>query len=392
MSEEERLRFLTIANVPPDPNSGAAGTVYATNVALRELGHEVDEIWADQLGPRKIQHGNLHSLIEQPRAYRRAVLKAIGRKNYDVIVMNQPQAYLAAQALKAKGFRGVVLNQSHGVELRVNSVLPEWHRRLGVPESKFPRSLLTPVLRRLLERQWPLVASASDGVIVSSSLDREFLIENLGMAPSRVRVAVQGVNKDYVETTEASDSERRFQKLLYVGQNAFIKGVALLPQIISHVLAEHAEATFTIVTSAEGHASFRSAVDPSVLPRVRFESWMPQSELMRVYDSHGIFLFPSFFEGFGKAPFEAMARGLCVVASDEGGMHDLIQTGINGILCPRGDVQAMAAEIGRFLSTPDSQRRVSEQARKDARQLTWARCAAEFVDFARTLGAVKSFV
>ena len=44
------MKILVGADVPPDPNSGAAGTVYQTNAALRELGHDVDEIWANDIG------------------------------------------------------------------------------------------------------------------------------------------------------------------------------------------------------------------------------------------------------------------------------------------------------------------------------------------------------
>ena len=77
------MRILTVANVPPDPNSGAAGTVYHTNEALRELGHKVDAIWHDRLGPRRLRHGNLHSLLEQPRAYRREILKAVAANEFD---------------------------------------------------------------------------------------------------------------------------------------------------------------------------------------------------------------------------------------------------------------------------------------------------------------------
>ncbi len=62
------LRILVGADVPPDLNPGASGTVLQTNLALRELGHHVDEIWADDLG-RRIRHGNLHYAFELPRAY-----------------------------------------------------------------------------------------------------------------------------------------------------------------------------------------------------------------------------------------------------------------------------------------------------------------------------------
>ena len=42
---EGRVRILVGADVRPDPNPGAAGTVYATNNALRELGYEIEETW-----------------------------------------------------------------------------------------------------------------------------------------------------------------------------------------------------------------------------------------------------------------------------------------------------------------------------------------------------------
>ena len=67
--------------------------------------------------------------------------------------------------------------------------------------------------------------------------------------------------------------------------------------------------------------------------------------LVQVYDRHGVFLFPSFFEGFGKAFLEAMSRGLVVIASDVGGMHDLIRDGENGFLVAPGDAAALAMRV-----------------------------------------------
>src|SRR6478672_4888125 len=81
------MRILMMADVPRDPNAGAAGTEVRTADALRALGHEVDEVWAPQLG-RRIAHGNLHYLIELPRAYRREMRRAAAAKQYDVFHVN----------------------------------------------------------------------------------------------------------------------------------------------------------------------------------------------------------------------------------------------------------------------------------------------------------------
>src|SRR5262249_43903224 len=94
---EALMRILLMADVPRDPNSGAAGTEVQTAEALRALGHEVDEVWAPQLG-RRIAHGNLHYLFELPRTYRREMKRALTAKRYDVIHVNQPHGYLAAKS------------------------------------------------------------------------------------------------------------------------------------------------------------------------------------------------------------------------------------------------------------------------------------------------------
>jgi len=112
---------------------------------------------------------------------------------------------------------------------------------------------------------------------------------------------------------------------------------------------------------------------------------MPQEALMAVLDSHGIFLFPSLFEGYGKAPFEAMARGLCVVASNVGGMRDLIRDGGNGFLCEPGDAQGFANAIRRLCEDMALAQDLSREARETARCLTWENCARRCEAFYREL-------
>src|SRR5205085_9164509 len=107
------MRILLMADTPRDIDSGAAGTEIRTADALRAIGHEVDDVWADTLG-RRIRHGNLHYLLELPRAYRREMMRAIAKRDYDVVHVNQPHGWLAAKALRASGSRAVFVHRSHG--------------------------------------------------------------------------------------------------------------------------------------------------------------------------------------------------------------------------------------------------------------------------------------
>jgi len=69
---------------------------------------------------------------------------------------------------------------------------------------------------------------------------------------------------------------------------------------------------------------------------------------------------------------QAMACGLCIVSSNVGGLPDLIQDGIDGLLVPPNDPQALAAAVRRLLTEPGLAPRISENARKKAEQYNWS--------------------
>lgn len=378
------MQILTVADVPPDPNSGAAGTVFHTNVALRELGHEVDEIWADRLGPRRIRHGNLHSLIEQPRAYRREVLKAVSDRHYDAIIMSQPQAYLAAKALRKSGFGGAVINRSHGLELRVDSAVAKWHRKLRVPESRFPKSLATPVLRKLLHRHWSQVMKYVDAVVVPCEMDRSFLLRRYRAPPGFVRTIHHGVSDSMLNSPVLPMTPERQREILHVGQFAFFKGPHLVGRIMNHVFDQATDVTMTWVTSEHGCQHASELIEPRHRSRVRFLRWTTQEQLVRVYDEHGIFLFPTLCEGAAKSSLEAMARGLCVVASNNSGMRDYIKHSVSGYLCPVGDVDVFVSMTLMAAYTEDASA-MSVAARQYAQQKTWDTCARQLSHLFETL-------
>jgi glycosyltransferase involved in cell wall biosynthesis len=374
------VRLLVGADVPPDPDAGAAGTVVQTNGALRALGHDVDEIWADHVG-RRIRHGNLHYAFELPWRYRALVRQRTQAVPYDVVQLSQPHAYLAARDNRLHGRREIFVNRSHGVEFRADAAMDRWGGREGALRPGGSRRVLSRPLGRLLQSHWRWAARWSDGLIVPCELDRESVLERFPIVPWRVRTIHHGVPRAFVDVPVPELDQSRLMRLLYVAQFAPFKAPETVAAVANGVLPRYPGATLSWVAPASVHPRIRALLSSAVAGRVRFLDWRPQEHLRSLLDEHGIFLFPSYFEGAGKACLEALSRGLLVIASDNGAMRDYIRDGVNGWVFPPGDPAPYQRAVERCLNDLDGSREVGRRARETGRSYTWQRCAAEAVAF-----------
>ncbi len=76
-----------------------------------------------------------------------------------------------------------------------------------------------------------------------------------------------------------------------------------------------------------------------------------------------------------------MARGLCVIASNVGGMRDILGNGQDGILIPAGDAYALADAVIKLLAELERARQIGRAARLRAREYTWERVAQKTATF-----------
>jgi glycosyltransferase involved in cell wall biosynthesis len=375
------LRILMISDTPSDPNRGAAGTEVQTLRALRALGHQADAIWAEDLGRRRIMHGNLHLLLELPRAYERAVMNALQRGDYDVVHANQPHGFRAARAVHQLSRRTIFIHRSHGFELNVEETLKPWRQKYGRDERSATRQLASIAIAPLIARHARAIAREADGHIVSSSLDAAFLHERLGVPRERIAVIAQAAPDSYLRDDAPAMNRQRLRRVLHVAQAAFFKAPMITAAIINRLTAAEEDLRFTWVCDRGSEGAIRALLTGEANERTEVRQWTAQEELREVYDAHGLFLFPSFFEGFGKAFLEAMSRGLCVVASDVGGMHDIITSGKDGVLVPPGDANAVADNVLAIIRDPVRAAHMSAAAAITARRYTWERVARETAAF-----------
>lgn len=375
---QEPLRILFVANTTRDPNKGASGCDIATIDALRELGHLVDEVWADDMPPRRIQHGNLHQLLELPGRFANAVAKKARSNQYDVIQVNECHAFKAALQHQKQQRPGIFVNRSHGWEPAGRKALSDWAAAMDLRPGW--KKVATRVLSGALERHNRLVVKYSDGLVVCSEDDRNVILGSYKVDAGKILALAPGAPRDFLSTPIVCDNRSPF-KILHVGQFHPAKAPVVVAEVINAALSAEVRASFTWVCDQVDHIRALSLIAPEVRSRVSMVGWMDRSCLRKVYDQHGLFLFPSYTEGFSLTFLEAMSRGLCVIASRINGMKQVIHDGQDGFLYDRGDVQGMSSRILALTQSAEMTRQIGNQARNIAERYTWNVTARELVEF-----------
>lgn len=104
---------------------------------------------------------------------------------------------------------------------------------------------------------------------------------------------------------------------------------------------------------------------------LRFLGTVPFAEMPRLYQQADIFVNTSNFDNFPATLIEASACGLPVVTTDAGGIPYMVEDGINALVVPKGDWEAMARAVLRLLDDPDLAARLSENGRWNAERCGW---------------------
>lgn len=227
------------------------------------------------------------------------------------------------------------------------------------------------LLARLVDGLAETAVRRADATRAVSTFTSGLVEEVRGTPPSAVFTAFSDLSA-FVEHPVAPLPDR--PTVVFVGSLEPYKNVGGLSEAWRLVAERLPEARLVIV----GRGSQRAIVDrlSADFPgRVEHHEWLDPAPLAALLDEATVLVLPSWPEGLGRVIIEAFARGRAVVATDAGGIPDLVTHGVEGFLVPRGDSVALASALERLLGDRELAERMGAAAH--ARYSDWHTTPAE---------------
>ncbi|RKD24584.1 hypothetical protein BEP19_09410 [Ammoniphilus oxalaticus] len=329
---------------------------------------------------RSSSEGNLRYkryTYSHPARYLRKVIRHIKKQKPDIIMVENRPSYV----LRIKA------NIKHiPVALNMHSMLfaspPQINREKMNQVAEKVDGLITNSRYLLSEYESRFPAFKGKGVAV-----------HLGIHPDPFELAQQRAEKIEGLRKKLSIQEGD-QTILFVGRLMKEKGIHMILDVMPKLIKKYPKLKLIITGSARYG---RNASTPYVRKlnrqaaklrkHVVFTQFVRPNEIPYVYQLADIVVIPSFWqEPFGRVNLEAMASSKAIVASDRGGIPEVVKHEENGFVFPlKNYKEDLYESISQLLEDEDLRAEFGQKGLERVKQFTWARTAEQYLQLFQTL-------
>jgi len=210
--------------------------------------------------------------------------------------------------------------------------------------------------------------SNSDKVIAVSK-DLKGKMTSLGINPDKIKVLRNGVDTGRFKPTKDNFIHRTYDLpddtllILFVGYMDTFKGIFELEEAFSRMKDKN------VALIMVGEGPKKADLEKKVLghdlkEQVVLTGAVPREDIDKYYKSADIFVLPSHSEGIPLVILEAMASGLPVIATNVGGLSEVVDDGENGFLIHPKDVENLATKLERLIDDPRVRERLASNSVK----------------------------
>lgn len=248
----------------------------------------------------------------------------------------------------------------------------------------------TQLFQRSAWAQRTLRASLNEADVVTACSGQTLREAQTWFAQSfreRGRVIYNGISPDDACGAEAHQHPRPY--MLAIGRHVAQKGFDVLLQAMVRLIRARGVSHDLILAGDGAEYSPLKALahELGLSDRVTFTGRIEHAQAVRLFAGCSFFVLPSRHEPFGIVNLEAMAAGKAVIASNVGGVPEVVIDGETGLLVPPENVEALAAAMDRLIDDEPLRHRLGEAGRKRAPRFAWPMIADQYLEIYHELCA-----
>jgi glycosyltransferase involved in cell wall biosynthesis len=224
-------------------------------------------------------------------------------------------------------------------------------------------------------------------IISVSKATKDDLVRYFQIPEQKIAVIPEGVSKnfrpllhtDVEHIYERYKLDKNYRYIMHVGNPEPRKNVITLIKSFHHLITDLKVKDIRLIKINQLSKADRGAIKELDLQNyVKIIDCVTDEDLISLYNIANVFVFPSFYEGFGFPPLEAMACGTPVIASNTSSMPEII--GDAGIMIDPQDVNGFAGAIYEVLANQNLRRDMIKKGLEKARGFNWEKCAKGTLD------------
>lgn len=201
-----------------------------------------------------------------------------------------------------------------------------------------------------------------DYIIANSHYTYRIIKNQYSLPDSKLLMCYKSVDIDRYKDVRRNRDLINMQdniKILFVGGNMQRKGLIDLIKAIEILKKDFPGIHLTVAGDDKFIPKYQEmCIEKNVDSNVDFLGWVSQDKLRSLYQSATVFIMPSLTEALGVVFLEAMAAGVPVIATDVGGIPEIIEHEQNGLLVPVHSPESIVEEVHKMANNPDLTRKL----------------------------------
>jgi len=219
----------------------------------------------------------------------------------------------------------------------------------------------------------PLSLRTADSIITVSEFTKRELTSRLNIKESKINVVHSGVDDVFFQSEEGKKIQVPDQYILFVGGAHKRKNIDGVVEAFKRLKQREDIPHELLLVGPSPRSTYDDTgidwsdieSDPDIVPA----GYVSQRELKYIYGNADTFVFPSYYEGFGLPPLEAMACGTPVVASDRAALPEILGDAAEYV--DPDSTTEIASGIAKLLGNDKLRAKRSKAGQKQAEQYRW---------------------